>query len=149
MSRKSLAVLLASSALALALSGCAGSPAAVEAAATPKPSPTVKPQTVVEACAILEKSIDTTAMSSAFGDIQSNPDTAIAKINTVLTSLSAALTKVTNADVLAVATPARDDFAKMISAITALETDKTATQQLLDSTKAVQSSFKAMGTVCT
>ena len=146
-------------ALVLALAGCtasgsgASSPAAsAPAASAPAASaPSASAQTKVAACKSLETSVSssTAELASSFGEIATNPDRAIAGLQSVADAFDAGLKKVSNAEVKKAGTAADDSIKEMIMQVKAVVgTPSADTTKLKAAVTDVQAEFTAIGKLC-
>jgi len=141
-------------ALALALAGCtaSGSGASSPAASAPAASaPAASAQTKVAACKSLETSVSssTAELASSFGEIATNPDRAIAGLQSVADAFDAGLKKVSNAEVKKAGTAADDSIKEMIMQVKAVVgTPSADTTKLKAAVTDVQAEFTAIGKLC-
>jgi len=141
-------------ALALALAGCtaSGSGASSPAASAPAASaPAASAQTKVAACKSLETSVSssTAELASSFGEIATNPDRAIAGLQSVADAFDAGLKKVSNAEVKRAGTAADDSIKEMIMQVKAVVgTPSADTTKLKAAVTDVQAEFTAIGKLC-
>ncbi len=141
-------------ALALALAGCtaSGSGASSPAASAPAPStPAASTQTKAAACKSLETSVSssTAELASSFGEIATNPDRAIAGLQSVADAFDAGLKKVSNAEVKRAGRGADDSIKEMIVQVKAVVgTPSADTAKLKVAVTDVQAEFTAIGTLC-
>lgn len=154
MARSKLTLLAAGAALAFALAGCTAAPIASN---TPTPTPTASEepsteQSTAEACETLQEAAAEPAseLQTAFGEAQTNPAAAIAKLEALVTALDGAVSEVTNEEVRAVGEGARDSIQTMVDYIQGLIAnpagyDAAAFQEILIG---VQDAFIAVGEVC-
>jgi len=141
-------------ALVLALAGCtaSGSGASSPAASAPAASaPAASAQTKVAACKSLETSVSssTAELASSFGEIATNPDRAIAGLQSVADAFDAGLKKVSNAEVKKAGTAADDSIKEMIMQVKAVVgTPSADTTKLKAAVTDVQAEFTAIGKLC-
>lgn len=134
-------------ALAL-LAGCTA--AAPENDATDAaPAPTE--QTTVEACGILQEGVTsaTEGLQDGLAQATTDPAAAIASLQTLVDAMDGALGEISNEDVAAAGTKARDSLAAMVAALGPIAADPAADQTALnDAAQAMQADFTAIGDVC-
>jgi len=141
-------------ALALALAGCTASGSGVSSPAVSAPAasaPAASAQTKVAACKSLETSVSssTAELASSFGEIATNPDRAIAGLQSVADAFDAGLKKVSNAEVKRAGTAADDSIKEMIVQVKAVVgTPSADTTKLKAAVTDVQAEFTAIGKLC-
>jgi hypothetical protein len=141
LSRTALATVITGAALALALTGCSASGSATAA-------PT---QTKTAACKSLESSVSksTTALSSSFGEIGTNPEKAITGLQSVADAFDSGLKKVNNVQVKKAGAAADASIKNMIVQVKAVIGKPSADpSKLKDAVTQVQTEFTAIGKVC-
>ena len=114
-------------------------------------APAPSEQTAVEACGILQEGVTSAAegLQQGMAQATTDPNAAIASLQSLVDAMDGALGEITNEDVTAAGTKARDSLAAMVATLGPIAADPNADQTALnDAAQTMQADFTAIGDVC-